>query len=276
MKIKFEDCELNTETSQLFRVGMEIPLEPRAFDLLVLLIKHRDRVVSKDEIIAEVWGGRFTSDAAVSTCLKTLRKALQDSGDEQRFVRTQRGRGFRFIAEVIVDVAERVESSTRVIGHRAQNELSPLTKVVESDISGVLGKPSLVVLPFHSLFKPENDSVLAEAISHELIQSLARLRWLRVIARGTAFQFRMPHPDLGQIGQQLSVRYALCGSLEVIPNGWAINVELSNCETSDIIWAERYEAGSDSLHDIRQQIVTQVIASLEMYIPLHEAKIKQK
>lgn len=280
MKFAFEDFVLNTETSVLTQASEEIPLERRVFDLLLFLIENRERVLSKDEIVAHVWEGRFTSDSAISTSIKSLRKALQDNGSEQRFIRTQRGRGFRFIADV-----EILSSDTQ---HETNTSLLDSSDQATADqpfsLNGFLlpeqiklneqeqGKPSLIVLPFQSLIPDQEDLVFAEALAHELIQGLSRLRWLRVIARGTAFRFRMPVPDLAAIGRHLSVRYALSGSIDSIGhNRWAINVELANCESLDVIWAERFESKSDEIHDIRKQIMAQVISSLEIYIPLHEA-----
>lgn len=268
MKFKFNDCLVNTETSQLMRGGEEIPLEPLAFDLLVLLIEQRDRVVSKDEIIERLWAGRFTSDAAIATCIKTLRKALQDNGDQQRCIRTQRGRGFRFIAPV---AEANTETETDSAIYVSREDLVSVEGITNPASEPANVKPSLIVLPLRYQQTEKGSSVLSEAISHELIQSFSRMRWLRVIARGTAFQFRSPDPDLQLIGQQLSVRYALSGSLETLKRGWAIHVELADCNSTEVLWAERFEALEDTLHEIRQQIIARIISSLEIYIPLHEA-----
>lgn len=278
MKVSFDDFVVDTETSQLTRQGIEIALEPRAFDLLTLLIRHRDCVVSRDEIIQQLWGGRFTSDAAIATCIRQLRKALLDDGEQQRTIRTQRGRGFRFVAKVT--------DLTKPVMVHPQADPSPSQSKLEPDNLSRIGKPSLIVLPLQCLdlqcldlqclspqgqLPPHQDSVLAEAISHELIQALSRLRWMRVIARGTAFQFAMPNADLQTIGKQLSVRYALYGSLETLGKGWAITMELALCDSNEIVWSDRYEASAENVHHIRHDIIARVIASLEMYIPLHEA-----
>lgn len=266
MQFAFEDFVLNTDTVQLTRGGAEIALEPRVLGLLQLLLENRHRVVSKDEVIEHLWQGRHTSDAAISTCVRSLRKALQDDGDQQRFVRTQWGRGFRFVADVAeLSVPEAV--AIAVVPSAPVTDQIPLEVPIPPQ-----GKPSLIVLPWQSLIVGHHDGVLAEAMAHELIQGLARLRWLRVIARGTAFQFS-PKADLRDVGSRLGVRYALCGSLEAVPNGWAITVELSNCETADVLWAERYQARTEALHEIRHQIITSVIAALEIYIPQQEATL---
>jgi pimeloyl-ACP methyl ester carboxylesterase/DNA-binding winged helix-turn-helix (wHTH) protein len=92
--------ELDEGLYELRRDGTGVPLEPQAFDVLVHLVHHRDRVVSKEELMDAVWGGRFVSETAVTSRIKQVRRALGDDGNAQRLVRTLHGRGYRFVAEV--------------------------------------------------------------------------------------------------------------------------------------------------------------------------------
>lgn len=92
--------ELDNELFELRRDGSGIPLEPQAFDVLVYLVAHRDRVVPKEELMDRVWGGRFVTEAAVTSRIKQVRRALGDDGQGQRVIRTVRGRGYRFVAGV--------------------------------------------------------------------------------------------------------------------------------------------------------------------------------
>src|SRR3954453_8538069 len=100
MILLFRDCELDVERRQLQRAGEDIHLEPQVFDLLTYLVAHRDRVISKDEIIEKVWRRRIVSDATLSTRINAVRSALGDDGKSQRFLQTLPRRGFRFVAEV--------------------------------------------------------------------------------------------------------------------------------------------------------------------------------
>ncbi len=270
MKLIFDHFTLDTDIAELRRGTAAVALEPQVFDLLVFLIENREQVASKDEIINAVWGGRFTSDAALSTCVKSLRKALQDDGEQQRYIKTLRGRGFRFVADIIVAEATAIQNLQPITSPVQQSIL--LHSLQQNPTEFITqGKPSIIVLPFQNLLVNQQDSVIADAMAHDLIQALSRLRWLRVIGRGTAFQFRAPTPDLKKIGQQLSLRYALCGSIEEIRKTQIISVELSDCETSEVIWAERFEATPDTLNEIRHKIIANVVSSLEIYIPLNEA-----
>jgi DNA-binding winged helix-turn-helix (wHTH) protein/dienelactone hydrolase len=97
--------ELDEGVFELRRDGAPIALEPQAFDVLVHLVRHRDRVVSKEELMDTVWGGRFVSETAVTSRIKQVRRALGDDGHAQRLIRTVHGRGYRFVADVATTAA---------------------------------------------------------------------------------------------------------------------------------------------------------------------------
>lgn len=101
MIFRFDAYELDDLQFELRCQGEPVPLEPQVFDLLLCLVRNRYRLVTRDELFSGVWQGRAVSDAALSTRLNAVRKALGDNGRDQRFIRTLRRRGFRFIAPVI-------------------------------------------------------------------------------------------------------------------------------------------------------------------------------
>src|SRR5436190_12299239 len=93
--------ELDEQLFELRRDGAVVSLEPQAFDVLVHLVRNRDRVVPKEELMDEIWGGRFVSETAVTSRIKQVRRALGDDGQSQRVIRTVHGRGYRFIWDVL-------------------------------------------------------------------------------------------------------------------------------------------------------------------------------
>lgn len=101
MRYLFDEFELDCEKRELMRSGDVLAVEPQVFSLLIHLLGNHDRVVSKDELIEVVWDGRFVSDSAVSSRIKSARKALGDSGRIQKYIKTVHGRGFRFVAKNI-------------------------------------------------------------------------------------------------------------------------------------------------------------------------------
>ena len=103
MRFHFADYLLDPDRRELRRNGAPLALEPQVFDLLVYLVNNRDRVVSKDALLKDVWDGRIVSDAAIDSRVRAARQALSDSGVEQRFIRTMPRKGLRFVCEVHED-----------------------------------------------------------------------------------------------------------------------------------------------------------------------------
>jgi len=100
VKFVFGDHTLDPNRRELCRQSQPIAVEPQVFDLLVYLIEHRDRVVSKDDLISAVWGGRIVSESTLTSRINAARKALGDSGEKQELIRTIARKGFRFVGEV--------------------------------------------------------------------------------------------------------------------------------------------------------------------------------
>ena len=97
MMLLFGDHALDTDRCELRRGSELVALEPQVFDLLVYLVQNRDRVVTKDDLIATVWKGRIVSDSTLTSRINAVRKAVADSGDEQRLIRTIPRKGLRFV-----------------------------------------------------------------------------------------------------------------------------------------------------------------------------------
>ena len=100
MKHRFLDCDIDLAARELTRDGRRQHLEPKVFDLLVHLIRHRDRVLTREELFEAVWDGREVSDATLSNHVKSARRVLGDNGELQQTIQTVRGRGYQFIAPV--------------------------------------------------------------------------------------------------------------------------------------------------------------------------------
>ena len=109
MIYRFGDCELDDRTYELRRAGVPCHLEPQAFEVLAYLVRHRDRVVPRTELIDQIWGSRFVTDSALASRVKAVRRAVGDSGREQAVIRTVHGRGYQFLAPVQELVREQAE-----------------------------------------------------------------------------------------------------------------------------------------------------------------------
>src|SRR5262247_2531841 len=105
MICRFVDCVLDTQLYTLYRAGQSTRLAPKVFEVLCYLIEHRDRVVSKQELCDQVWEGVAISDATLESCLRAVRITVGDSGQAQRIIQTQRGHGYRFVVDVMVETS---------------------------------------------------------------------------------------------------------------------------------------------------------------------------
>ena len=199
------------------------PVEPQVFALLALLVGNRERVVSRDEIIENVWDGRGVSDSAIDSRIKSARQALGDDGTAQRLIKTVHSKGFRFVQDA------------RVLGSGAVLPAGAAQAATLPAAHGV--RPSIAVLPFRHVGAIGRYATLADALPHELISDLARLHWLFVTARESSFRLRGAEADPGEIGRLLGVRYYLSGSVETIGRRLAVMVELIDTRSSGVVWA---------------------------------------
>jgi DNA-binding winged helix-turn-helix (wHTH) protein len=136
MVLTFGDHRLDIKRRELRRGDELIELEPKAFDLLAFLVQHRDRVVSKDDLLQEVWGGRIVSESALTTRINAVRRALGDDGTAQRLVRTFTRKGIRFVGEV-TEISDPATPAVAAATSIAQPLVAP--------------RMSIVVMPFANL-----------------------------------------------------------------------------------------------------------------------------
>jgi TolB-like protein/Tfp pilus assembly protein PilF len=258
MVYRFARFELDTAKVELRADGAVCCVEPQVFALLTLLVENRERLVSKDEIVEKVWDGRVVSDAAVASRIKSARKALGDDGVTQRFIKTIHRQGFRFVADAKVVRAGVADPGGGKPAFQSADQTS---------------RPSIAVLPFRLIGVPGSYAAIADALPHELIAELSRLRWLFVTARGSSFRLRGSDADLGEIGQLLGVRYCLSGTVEMAGASLAVTVELIDTRDGGVVWAEHFAGSIDDVHQIREDIRSRILAALEIQIPLHEAAL---
>ena len=257
MLYRFGPFELDLAKCELRADGELRPVEPQVFALLALLVANRERLISRDEIVETVWGGRVISDAAIASRIKSARHALGDDGTAQRFIKTIHGQGFRFVAEATLAMDVRAEPARELPALLAEHA----------------SRPSIAVLPFRRLGATGAYAAIADALPHELITELARLRWLFVTARGSSFRLRGADADASNIGHLLGVRYYLSGSVETIRAGLVVTVELIDTRDGGVVWAEHFSGAIDDVHQLREDICSKILSALEVRIPLHEATL---
>jgi TolB-like protein/DNA-binding winged helix-turn-helix (wHTH) protein len=277
MPYRFEGFVFDPEIG-LSRSGEPIPLEPRALEILHYLIQNRDRVVTRDELNERLWEGRIVSDAALSTQVRSVRRALGDDRVQQKFVKTYPRRGFGFGAPVESDYDEMALDAGPVRpGRRRSTSIwlaaAGLALVALGAIAVWMSREtftpdaqptrglSIAVLPFDNLSGDNSKDYLAQAFTEDLITDLSRIRDAFVISRSTTFTYYGKDVDAAWVATELGVRYVLEGSLKVDGDKVRINAQLIDGKTNSHLWSDRYERSLANLFD-RQDNVTGRIASV--------------
>jgi TolB-like protein len=252
----FENCLLDTKRRELRREGALVAVEPGVFDLLQYLVRNRERVVDKDDLIAAVWKGYIVSASAISVRINAARSAIGDTGEAQRLIRTFPRKGFRFVAPVREAPAETGRSPQDASD--AKRESSKVTAAL-----ALPEKPSIAVLPFANMSRDLQQDYFADGITEDLITELSRLRWFFVSARDSSFAYKSQAADLKTVGQELGVRYVLEGSVRRTGRRVRITGQLVEASTGRYIWAERYDRRLTDIFAVQDEITASVAAAIE-------------
>jgi TolB-like protein len=247
----FERFVLDPERRELRRGVDLIAVEPQVFDLLAYLISHRERVVSKDDLLAAIWHGRIVSESALTTRINSARTALGDNGASQRLIKTTRGRGFRFVG----DVCEEEASATTGPAIGPDDRLT--TRSSLSD------QPSIAVLPFMNLSGDPEQDYFADGITEEIITALARFKSLFVIASTSSFTYRGRLVDIKQVARELDVRYVLEGTIRKVGERVRITSQLIVVETGTQIWTERFDRRLADIFELQDEISENIVGAVE-------------
>jgi TolB-like protein len=257
----FDDFVLDTDRRELRRGADVVATTPQVFDLLDYLIRHRDRVVSKDDLINAVWNGRIVSHAALTTRLNAARAAIGDDGDKQRLIKTLPRKGVRFIGDVREETKPVTASAVPVVQNddMAQRPLSP-------------SRLSIVVLPFANLSDDPGQDYFVDGVTESLTTDLSRISGSFVIGRHTAFTYKGKGLDLKKIGRELNVRYVLEGSVQRGGDRLRLNVQLIDAGTGAHLWAERFDKPAANLFDVQDEIVSRLANTLDAQLTKQEAR----
>ncbi len=265
MLFLFENYALDTDRRELRRGASAVSVEPQVFDLLAYLLKHRDRVASKDDLIAAIWGGRIVSDSTLTTRINAVRRAISDTGEEQRLIRTLPRKGMRFVGAVREEQKPDEAAATHAPVEQPGSAL-PLPD-----------RPSIAVLPFINMSSGPEQDYFADGMVEEIITALARCSWLLVIARNSSFAYKGKPVDVRQVGRELGVRYVLEGSVRRAGDRLRFTGQLIDATTGTHIWADRFEGNVGDLFDLQDQLTASVVAAIEPKLQLAEIeRLKHK
>jgi TolB-like protein/Tfp pilus assembly protein PilF len=251
-----DDYEIDVEQRELRHAQLPIHVEPQVFDLLVYVVQNRDRVVSKDDLIASVWGGRIVSDSTLTSRINAARTAIGDSGDTQKLIRTIPRKGLRFIGAV------RTKPSALEQAHESGALAAPLDEQARAAPS-LPDRPAIAVLPFVNLSGDPDQEYFSDGISEDIITALSKLRWFFVIARNSSFIYKGKAVHLKQVASELGVGYVVEGSVRKAGDRVRITAQLNDVATGSHIWAERYDRSLADVFAVQDEITESIVAAIE-------------
>ena len=265
MRYSFEGYLLDTARRQLSKDDEAIAIEPQVFDLIEFLLRNSERVVTHDELLQGVWGGRLVSESALATRINAARAVLGDSGKEQRLIKTFVRKGFRFVGSFRQEPEVGGDTShppTSIQLDQNEQVLRPRTTL-----------PSIAVLPFRSLGKSKESDYFSEGIAEDIVLSLAGLRELFVISRGSTLSFRGNSVDVVAVGRQLGVRYIVSGAVAQVGKRLRVWTELTDVTSGALLWTQRFDGSHGDIFAMQDEIVVDIVSRLTPEI--RDAELKE-
>ena len=293
---EFGAFRLDARERLLVRDGVSVPLTPKAFDLLLALVERHGRLVGKEELFQVIWPDSFVEESNLSSYIASIRKALGEGSNGERYIETIPKSGYRFVADVRKLNGESItpalavspeaaetdagssEDSTSFRGRRATTEIMLIGAALLLGLVSVglyLGfksgprLESLAVLPFSA--EPQTE-YLAEGISESLINNLSRLSNLRVTARATAFTYKGKEANPRQVGRELNVGAVLTGRVALRDDSLTVQVDLVDAATGAQVWGERYQRKLSDLFAVEEEIGRQITEKLRLRLSGEEQR----
>jgi len=300
-KYQVGDFVIDTARYRISSGDTAVPVEPKVFDLLVYLIRNRDRVLTREELFQAVWNGREVSDATLSNHVKNARKALGDSGELQQTIQTVRGRGYQFIAPVGETAEDAVGSGeVRAPVPPTGNPDKPLRRIRRRPLPLAIiallvpmalfgtwfliappappesGRPYILVVPFGvSDNATEYHRTFADQLTREVIDNLRKISGLRTVPYASAFQFRDDKTREHVLERLPDVQFLLDGEVSVAPDGTLrITPRLADLRQDLDVWSSPFTVRVDdrNFFEAPAEIARAVAAALKVEIVKDEQR----
>jgi len=316
---EFGPFSLDPTERVISRDGTPVPLTPKVFDTLVYLVCNRGRLLTKDELLKEIWPNTFVEEVNLAVNISALRKVFGEGPQDCRYIATIPGSGYRFVAEVRKASTKNGDERNSIAGDgsavtsRAHSTLiehgsaetvydgsngadlffvapsspkknRPWNATVPIGIVLLLtatlctylllerwkrnnsqaGVPSIAVLPFTDLSVGKDQEYFSDGLAEELINYLAKVHGVHVVARSSSFQFRGKNEDLRVVGKKLGVTNILEGSVQREGDRVRIMAELIKADDGFQLWSETYDRQIGDIFSVQDEIARAVTGALQV------------
>lgn len=269
--------------------GARVPLPSRAFELLLCFVRRPGELLDKNRLMSAVWPNTVVEENNLTQSVGALRKALGEAPGEHRFLVTEPGRGYRFVAPVraIGPQSPQAPAQPRrrwplvaallVVGA----VLGGVVALLQPDRAGArasgagpgsLPTHSIAVLPFESRSAAREDEYLALGIQDELLTLLTRVSGLRVASRTSTSKYAAGPAEMPRIGRELGVTYLLSGSVQRAGGLVRVNVALIEAAADRQIWAQTFERGAADVFAVESEVALAVAGALQARLTAQERR----
>jgi len=263
---EFGSFLLDEKERLLTRNGIAIPLTPKVFDILLLLVQNSGSLVSKDSLLTRIWPDAFVDEANLNVNIATLRKALGERRTEHHYIETMPKLGYRFVAKVVRRGANRDPRNGIATGPDFKHaEANPHERDAKTF-------NSLAVLPFHNGSEDPNAEYLSDGLTESIINSLSHLKSLRVIGRNTIFRYKGKEVDPQKVGEELGVGSVLTGRILQLGDRLIIRAEVMNVQGGWQIWGEQYHRKMSDILAIQEEIAKEISEKLRLKLTVDEKR----
>ena len=292
---RFGQFEVLSAQRQVLVDGQPAWLGARAFDLLLVLIEHRERVLGKDELLALVWPGVVVEEGNLSVQISALRKLFGADA-----IATVVGRGYRFV-QAGIEVQERgaPSDSTPALAlaiatapysaspdTAAPNPIAsaPVLRAPErrkpsatlDDHLPLPEKPSIAILPFVNISGDAEQSYFTDGLTEDITTDLSHFRSLFVIARNSAFTYKGRSVDVRQVARELGVRYVLEGSARRSGVRVRVNAQLVDAISGNHLWANKYDRVIEDIFDLQEDLAQSIVSAIATQVQMTEQSIARR
>ena len=253
---KFGPFYLDEGQRLLLRNGVKVPLTPKAFDTLLMLVQNAGRLVTKENLLQTVWPDTFVEEANLSVNVATLRKALTNGHSASEFIETLPKRGYRFIANVVSEHGQNTAPVRKVSGdlHKQHRE-----KV-----------HSLAIMPFYNESTDPNAGYLSDGLTESIINSLSHLQGLRIIGHNSVFRYRGKELDGRVVGKALRVKSIVTGRVLQLGERLIVRAEMIDVQTGWHLWGEQYPRKLSDVLKVQEEVSQKISIALKHILTREE------
>ncbi len=309
----FEDFQLDASRKLLLRLpaGEPVSLTRKAFEILLLLIENSGKLVTKDQLMAEVWSNTNVEEANLTQTISVLRKILGENPNQHRFIVTETGKGYRFVAQIHKSSKDRVIKQAALIeeifdknsGETAANPRSNDRKAFLPAFAAILTillltgiyffwngsktnifQPSsakeikaIAVLPFKNIDSGEDHKLLGVGMANAVITKLSQIKSIVVRQTSTVVRYAETTPEAAKVGREINVDAVLDGNIQRADGRIRVSVRLFRVNDGALLWAEDFDEPEKDIFALQDSISEKVANSLLLELkPEERDKLKRR